>query len=92
MVIISTMTIMELSIAVVGILGAIGGVIKASNCKKVSLCKVIECERSKTDDNKTETPVVDENNVSRNSSSSSLEGDFDKALRGKTTTESKLLK
>ena len=45
MVIISTMTIMELSIAVVGILGAMGGVIKASNCKKVSVCKVIECEK-----------------------------------------------
>ena len=41
MVIISTMTIMELSIAVVGILGAFG----ASNCKKVSLCKIIECEK-----------------------------------------------
>ena len=45
MVIISTMTIMELSIAVVGILGAFGGVIKASNCKKVSLCRIIECEK-----------------------------------------------
>ena len=43
--IISTMTIMELSIAVVGMLGAIGGVIKASNCKKVSVCKIIECEK-----------------------------------------------
>ena len=39
------MTIMELSIAVVGMLGAIGGVIKASNCKKVSVCKIIECEK-----------------------------------------------
>lgn len=45
MVIISTMTIMELSIAVVGILGAFGGVIKASNCKKVSLCRIIECDK-----------------------------------------------
>ena len=43
--IISTMTIMELSIAVVGMLGAIGGVIKASNCKKVSVCRIIECEK-----------------------------------------------
>ena len=43
--IISTMTIMELSIAVVGMLGAVGGVIKASNCKKVSVCKIIECEK-----------------------------------------------
>tara|TARA_R110002072_G_scaffold2070_1_gene17513 strand:+ start:62 stop:280 length:219 start_codon:yes stop_codon:yes gene_type:complete len=43
--IISTMTIMELSIAVVGMLGAVGGVIKASNCKKVSVCRIIECEK-----------------------------------------------
>jgi len=39
------MTIMELSIAVVGILGAFGGVIKASNCKKVSVCRLVECEK-----------------------------------------------
>ena len=62
---------MELSIAVVGILGAVGGVIKASNCKKVSVCKIIECERK--DDN--------DKNVSRENSSSSLgTTDFDKAL------------
>ena len=40
-----TASITELSIAVIGILGAVGGVIKASNCKKVSVCKIIECEK-----------------------------------------------
>jgi len=40
-----TATIMEWSLAIVGILGALGGVIKASNCRKVSICKIIECEK-----------------------------------------------
>tara|TARA_Y100000361_G_scaffold61394_1_gene53856 strand:- start:3638 stop:3862 length:225 start_codon:yes stop_codon:yes gene_type:complete len=58
------MTIMELSIAVVGILGAVGGVIKASNCKKVSVCKIIECERKDGEDKE----------------ASPQQSDFDKAL------------
>ena len=41
--IISTMTIMELSIAVVGILGALAGVIKASACQKIK-CLCLECD------------------------------------------------
>jgi hypothetical protein len=45
--IISTMTIMELSIAVVGILGAVGGVIKASSCQKVKcLWGGLECDKT----------------------------------------------
>jgi len=45
--IISTMTIMELSIAVVGILGALGGVIKASSCQKVKcLWGGLECDKT----------------------------------------------
>ena len=47
--IISTMTIMELSIAVVGILGAVGGVIKASSCQKVKcLWGGLECDKTTT--------------------------------------------
>ena len=57
---------MELSIAVVGILGAVGGVIKASNCKKVSVCKIIECERKDGED--------------KDKESSPQQSDFDKAL------------
>ena len=49
--IISTMTIMELSIAVVGILGALAGVIKASACQKIK-CLCLECDKT------IEKPVV----------------------------------
>tara|TARA_R110000868_G_scaffold131332_2_gene341316 strand:+ start:13033 stop:13248 length:216 start_codon:yes stop_codon:yes gene_type:complete len=60
---------MELSIAVVGILGAMGGVIKASNCKKVSVCKLIECEK--------DIPIETVETVSEAKGSS----DFDIALK-----------
>jgi len=41
-----TATIMEWSLAIAGMLGALAGVIKASNCKKVSICRIIECEKA----------------------------------------------
>lgn len=41
-----TATIMEWSLAIAGILGALAGLIKASNCKKVSICRIIECEKA----------------------------------------------
>ena len=40
---------MEWSLAIAGMLGALAGVIKASNCKKVSICKIIECEKAQTE-------------------------------------------
>lgn len=45
--IISTMTIMELSVALVGVLGACSGLIKVSNCKKIK-CGItgLECEKT----------------------------------------------
>ena len=43
--IISTFTIMELSIAVVGMLGAVAGVIKASSCQKIK-CLCLECDKT----------------------------------------------
>ncbi len=49
----------ELSIAVIGILGADGGVIKASNCKKVSVCKIIECEKDDKETSPTETELTE---------------------------------
>lgn len=57
-----TASITELSIAVIGILGAVGGVIKASNCKKVSVCKIIECEKGEeTSPTETELTEIDKN-------------------------------
>tara|TARA_Y100000004_G_C8880526_1_gene397392 strand:+ start:561 stop:800 length:240 start_codon:yes stop_codon:yes gene_type:complete len=54
-----TASITELSIAVIGILGAVGGVIKASNCKKVSVCKIIECEKGEDEISPTETELTE---------------------------------
>tara|TARA_Y100000361_G_C11142740_1_gene336110 strand:- start:1213 stop:1446 length:234 start_codon:yes stop_codon:yes gene_type:complete len=54
-----TASITELSIAVIGILGAVGGVIKASNCKKVSVCKIIECEKDDNEISPTETELTE---------------------------------
>lgn len=57
-----TASITELSIAVIGILGAVGGVIKASNCKKVSVCKLIECEKgNEASPTETELTEIDTN-------------------------------
>ena len=45
--IISTMTIMELSIAVGGILGALAGLVRASSCQKVKcLWGGLECDKT----------------------------------------------
>ena len=45
--IISTMTVMELSIAVGGILGALAGLVKASSCQKVKcLWGGLECDKT----------------------------------------------
>lgn len=52
-----TATIMEWSLAIAGMLGALAGVIKASNCKKVSICKIIECEKAQA---QTETEQEEE--------------------------------
>jgi len=57
-----TASITELSIAVIGILGAIGGVIKASNCRRISCFKIIECEKGEeTSPTETELTEIDKN-------------------------------
>lgn len=58
--IISTMTIMELSIAVVGILGAVGGVIRASSCQKVKcLWGGLECDKTPLEIAKVTPPDIE---------------------------------
>jgi len=43
--IISSFSLTEASLALVSVLGAIGAVIHGSKCKKITCCKVVECER-----------------------------------------------
>jgi hypothetical protein len=59
-----TATIMEWSLAIAGMLGALAGVIKASNCKKVSICKIIECEKAQISTTETELTEKDDNSFS----------------------------
>ena len=54
-----TASITELSIAVIGILGAFGGIIKTSNCRKISCCKIIECEKDNPELSPTETELTE---------------------------------
>lgn len=56
---IETATIMEWSLAIAGMLGALAGVIKASNCRKISICKVIECEKAQLSTTETELTETD---------------------------------
>ncbi len=60
---IETATIMEWSLAIAGMLGALAGVIKASNCRKISICKVIECEKA-LPITETELTETDNNSIS----------------------------
>ena len=72
MVILTSMTVIELATGLVAVCGAIGAVIHNSRCSKISCCGIF-CEReviNKEKEKETELPV------SRNSSSS----DFDDAL------------
>ena len=72
MVILSSMTIIELATGIVAICGAAGAVIHNSRCSKISCCGIY-CEREvikKEPEKETELPI------SRSSSSS----DFDNAL------------
>ena len=60
--IISTMSIMELSVAAVGILGAVAGCIHGSKCTRIKIgCTGCECERDvpppPSDVDNPETPV-----------------------------------
>lgn len=72
MVILSSMTIIELATGVVAVCGAVGAVIHNSRCSKISCCGIF-CEREVI---KKETEKETELPVSRSSSSS----DFDNAL------------
>lgn len=60
-----TATIMEWSLAIAGMLGALAGVIKASNCKKVSICKIIECEKAQTTETEQEEETLGNDDFSK---------------------------
>lgn len=84
MVILTSMTIIELATGLVAVCGAVGAVIHNSRCSKISCCGIF-CEREVIKINgeiekETELPV------SRSSSSS----DFDNALELKNKIESKV--
>ena len=69
---IETATIMEWSLAIAGVIGALAGLVKASQCRKITICKVIECEKAQT----TETEQEEEEETLGND-------DFSKALTRK---------
>ena len=43
--IVDSASVTEWSIAVIGIIGAFAGLIKASGCKEISICKIIYCKK-----------------------------------------------
>jgi hypothetical protein len=46
--IVDSASVTEWSIAVIGIIGAFAGLIKASGCKEISICKIIYCKKDGT--------------------------------------------
>lgn len=54
-------SVMEWSIAVIGVIGSIGGLLKVSNCKRIK-CSItgLECERDTQNDTPVEIKIEDD--------------------------------